>query len=86
MRMARALLMLLALVVASAVAGADQQAQPFTGEACATVRHDCRPHCRSAELPELLGNVWHFEECRNLETGDVTQREFHRHRNVCCWR
>ena len=86
MRMARALLMLLVLVVASAVAGADQQAQPFAGEVCATVRHDCRPHCGSAELPELLGNVWHFEECRNLETKDVTQRMFHRHRNVCCWR
>lgn len=85
MRIARALLMLLALGVASAVAGADQREQPFRGEACATVQHDCRRHCRGAELPELLGNVWHFEECRNIETLDVTRRSIHRHSDVCCW-
>lgn len=86
MRMARALLMLLVLVVASAVAGADQRERPLIGEACATAYHDCRSHCPYAELPELLGNIWHLEECRNVETQDVTRRQFHRHRGECCWR
>lgn len=84
MRTIRALLMLLMLVVTGSIVAADPQIQPFRGELCATAQHDCRPRCRTAEIPELFGTVWHHEECRNAE-GDITQRSIHRHTDDCCW-
>ncbi len=84
MRLKRALLMLFLLVIMSIVVGADSRLRPRDGEICATSHHDCRRHCRQAELPELLGNVWHHEYCVAPD-GDVTTRRSHPHNRTCCW-
>lgn len=85
MRLVRATLMLLLLILVSTITGAHEELRPFSHEVCATTHHDCRRHCSQAELPELLGNVWQHEQCIDRETGDVTRRGSHRHSRQCCW-
>lgn len=53
---------------------------------CATSQHICdRGRCGDSNLPEeVVGVTWHEEVCRDSEDRLIA-RQWHEHRDECCW-